>query len=90
MAGERTLSTLKRYRELYSKANRKERGRLLDEFCELTQYHRKYAINLLRKRADTAAPGSPQTQAGAGVFGGMHDGIGEDVGCRGASLAGAA
>ena len=49
VAGERTLSTLKRYRELYSKANRKERSRLLDEFCELTQYHRKYAISLLGK-----------------------------------------
>jgi len=64
VAGERTLSTLKRYRELYSKANRKERSGLLDEFCELTQYHRKYAISLLSKPADAPAPGSHQRKRG--------------------------
>ena len=64
MAGERTLSTLKRYQELYSKANRKERSRLLDEFCELTQYHRKYAISLLGKPADSPAPGSRKRKRG--------------------------
>jgi len=58
------LSTLKRYQELYSKANRKERGRLLDEFCELTQYHRKYAISLLGKPADSPAPGSRKRKRG--------------------------
>jgi hypothetical protein len=36
------------WRSRYWKANRKERGRLLDEFVATTGYHRKYAMVLLR------------------------------------------
>ena len=36
------------WRGRYCKANRKERGRLLDEFVATTGYHRKYANILLR------------------------------------------
>ena len=35
-------------RARYWAAKRKERGRLLDEFVEVTSYHRKYALTLLR------------------------------------------
>lgn len=40
------------YRKRYGEASRKERSLLLDEFCELTKYHRKYAIALLQRPAD--------------------------------------
>ena len=33
----------------YLVANREEKGRLLDEFVALTDYHRKYAVALLRR-----------------------------------------
>lgn len=36
------------WRGRYLKADRKERGRLLDEFVALTGYHRKYACGLLK------------------------------------------
>ena len=52
MAGERTLATLASYRKRYKKADRKGRSKLLDEFCGTTEYHRKYAIALLRRAAD--------------------------------------
>ena len=52
------MKTLKAYGKLYGKANRGERTRLLDEFCKLTDYHRKYAIRLLRQPADTPEPGA--------------------------------
>jgi hypothetical protein len=55
MAGERLEKALPRYRKRYQGADRKERSKLLDEFCEATGYHRKYAIALLRKPADTPA-----------------------------------
>lgn len=40
-----TQEVAKRYR----KASKKERGRMLDEFCALTGYNRSYAATLLRK-----------------------------------------
>lgn len=64
MAGERTLASLARYRELYKKADRRERSRLLDEFCALTGYHRKYAIALLRQPPDTPGPGRSKRRRG--------------------------
>jgi hypothetical protein len=36
------------YAKRYKTASRKEKGRLLDSFCELTGHNRKYAIGLLR------------------------------------------
>ena len=65
MAGERTLTSLKMYRTRYAKADRAERSALLDEFCKQTQYHRKYAISLLRKPADEPPPGSVPRRRGA-------------------------
>ena len=46
----------------YLKANRRERGRLLDEFVALTGYHRKYACVLLKH-------GPPGRSAGSGKRG---------------------
>ena len=40
---------LERMRERYHRAPRPTRGRLLDEVCEMTGYHRKAAIRLLRR-----------------------------------------
>ena len=37
---------LKHVKERYKKANWKEKSKILDEFCILTSYGRKYAINL--------------------------------------------
>jgi len=33
----------------YKKASKKERGRMLDEFCAITGYSRSYAAGVLRK-----------------------------------------
>jgi transposase InsO family protein len=49
MAGERTGAALKNYRDRYRKLGREGRGKLLDEFCAMTNYGRKYAIFLLNK-----------------------------------------
>lgn len=64
MAGERILDSLKKYRKRYGKADRVERSRLLDEFCAVTDYHRKYAIALLGRPADTPGPGSASRRRG--------------------------
>lgn len=52
MSEERFEKALEKYRKRYETANRKERAVILDEFCSLTEYHRKYAIALLGRRAD--------------------------------------
>lgn len=52
MAGERLATALREYRKRYHAACRQERSKLLDEFCKLTNYHRKYAIVLLRRPVD--------------------------------------
>ena len=36
---------------LCAKASKKEKGRMLDEFCALTDYNRKYAGRVLSKAA---------------------------------------
>ena len=64
MAGERILDGLKKYRKRYTKADRAGRSALLDEFCEQTGYHRKYAIALLRQPADSPPPGSTPRRRG--------------------------
>jgi len=53
MAGERLERALPGYRKRYLEADRMERSRVLDEFCKATGYHRKYAIGVLGKPADT-------------------------------------
>jgi len=67
MAGERVLDSLKMYRKRYGKGDKAGRSRLLDEFCQQTGYHRKYAIALLGKAADTPVPvpGAPCRRRGA-------------------------
>jgi hypothetical protein len=65
MSGERTLSSLSNYRKRYRKLDREGRSELLDEFCENTDYHRKYAISLLRKPEDLPDPGSVPRRRGA-------------------------
>jgi hypothetical protein len=40
---------LARMRERYETANRAAKSRLLDEVCEVTGYHRKVVIRLLRR-----------------------------------------
>ncbi len=52
-------------RARYWAAKRKERGRLLDEFVEVTSYHRKYALTLLRH--GVKARGPHQRRGGRGV-----------------------
>ena len=49
MAGERLRDVLRALRTRYGTATRQERSRLLDELCELSGYHRKYAIALLNR-----------------------------------------
>ena len=49
MAGERLRKAMEAYRKRYGAAEREERPSLLDEFCEISGYHRKYAIGLLNR-----------------------------------------
>ncbi|MDY6796400.1 MAG: hypothetical protein SWK76_14160 [Actinomycetota bacterium] len=43
----------------YSKAPRKDKKRILDEFVQMTGYHRKHAIRLLSSNGQHAAPTCP-------------------------------
>ena len=45
-----TREYVTRMRERYQRADRMAKGHLLDEVCEVTGYHRKAAIRLLRRR----------------------------------------
>ncbi len=63
MAGERLERALPKYRERYRGADRGERSEVLDEFCRLTGYHRKYAITLLGRAADEPT-GRPRRRRG--------------------------
>jgi transposase InsO family protein len=65
MAGERTLKSMSSYRNRYAKADRTGRTKLLDEFCEVTSYHRKYAIALLCGRASAVPVGTAPRRRGA-------------------------
>jgi hypothetical protein len=58
MAGERLTKALREYRKRYHAAGRQERSKLLDEFCRLTDYHRKYAIVLLLRPVEEGTPKS--------------------------------
>ena len=50
MEGKRIKTALDEFRRLYNCADKREKSTLLNSFCEITGYHRKYAIMLLRKR----------------------------------------
>jgi len=64
MAGERLEKALLAYRRRYAgTASRKERSGVLDEFCRLSGYHRKYAIVLLRRPRGTEED-SPRRRRG--------------------------
>ena len=63
MAGERLKEALRVYRKRYKGASRKERTKVLDEFCRLSGYHRKYAIALL-SRFDEDEREKPQRRRG--------------------------
>lgn len=52
MAGERLKRALRKYQQRYRAASRQERSVILDEFCEVTGYHRKYATALLGRLSD--------------------------------------
>lgn len=54
MAGERTQKVLVSYRKRYGSGDRSERSAILDEFCKMTGYHRKYATLLLGRRGPEA------------------------------------
>jgi len=58
MAGERLAKALREYRKRYHAAGRQERSKLLDEFCILTDYHRKYANALLLRPVEEDTPKS--------------------------------
>ena len=55
MAGERLKEVLRRYRKRYAEASRQERTTVLNEFCRMSGYHRKYAILLLGRLAQEGA-----------------------------------
>ena len=48
-------------RARYGKASRPEKTRMLDQFCELTGYHRKSANRLLLQNADARPKKAPWT-----------------------------
>ena len=48
------------YRKRYGAASRQERSKVLDEFCELTGYHRKYATAVLNHREEDRAKATPR------------------------------
>ena len=52
MAGEKVKMVWREYWVEYRRAGRAGKGELLNEFCRLTGYHRKYAIGLLNGPVD--------------------------------------
>ena len=58
--GKVTRESIREYaaavRPRYWRAGKEERGRILDEFCQTTGYHRKSAVRLLNQRAAPTGP----------------------------------
>ena len=50
---------LKAIRQRYRRAGKKAKATILDEFCAVCGYHRKYAIRLLNRRGKPAKPRQP-------------------------------
>ena len=72
---------LTRMRERYETAARAAKSRLLDEVCEVTGYHRKAAIRLLRRRAGPRGRGRRRpVRYGSTVVGTLRR-IWEAAGC---------
>ena len=65
-----TREYLARMRERYEQARRDAKGGLLDEVCEVTGYHRKAVIRLLRRAAPppTRRRRAHGTHAGSSAF----------------------
>lgn len=64
MSGERFSTVLGNYRKRYRRATKRvEISMILDEFCKLSGYHRKYAITLLRQ-ADPDGKSPPRRKRG--------------------------
>jgi hypothetical protein len=61
----------------YRQVTRRNKG-LLDEFCQVTGYHRKHAVRVLNGPAPGAAP-----PASGAVWAGGHRGVARDLGGRG-------
>jgi len=52
MSIEARKECLRAIRERYRKASREEKSAILNEFCEICRYSRKYAIRILRRQAE--------------------------------------
>ena len=50
---------LKQVKPRYQKATKADKQRILDEFCAVCGYHRKYAIRAFNKRQPTQGAGQP-------------------------------
>ena len=50
MSRKSKLEYLLSIRERYHKAIKEEKHRILDEFCEVCNYNRKYAIRILNRK----------------------------------------
>lgn len=50
MSLEQRKAYLEEIKKRYKKSNRQDKARILDEFCSVCNYNRKYAIRLLKKR----------------------------------------
>ena len=61
------MDYLKAIHVRYQKVSKPQRSRILDEFCQVCQYNRKYAIRLL----NGPAPQKPKTIVRQGVGGPM-------------------
>ena len=66
MGNNERQAYLKAIRARYRRASRQSKATILDEFCAVCGYHRKYAIKLLNRRAGrrkSGRPGRPATYA---------------------------
>lgn len=50
MSLEQKKAYLETIRKRYKKATKKQKAKILDEFCSVCEYNRKYAVRLLRKK----------------------------------------
>jgi hypothetical protein len=83
-----TREDLAQMRERYERAKRAAKGGLLNEVCQVTGYHRKAVIRLLRRPAPTR--GGPAARPARGVRRGGHDRAGRDLDGGRLSLVGTA
>jgi hypothetical protein len=59
---------LRKLRERYCQASKKQRGKILDEFVATTGYHRKHAIALLRGKRRHRDPKTPIRRNGRRIY----------------------